>query len=207
MGFDVLKELVLNQKVCDIFEGDDLIGGYSRKSLWKHSNAVALLGKLIYRREFRKNGENAYAAGLLHEIGIILEDQFLNEAFRRILKISREENINLLQAEDQVLAYNHASLGKALVDNWDLPGELAESIGMHHHPEQVMASESRLAATLYVADYFCQECGLGFADAPHQDTKRFYECLKRSGMSSLSLELLIKEVKQDIAKMEAQGFF
>jgi len=207
LGFDALKELVLNQKVCDIFGKGDLIGGYSRTSLWKHSNAVALLGKLIYRREFRESGENAYAAGLLHDIGIILEDQFLQDKFKQILIKSKNEKINLSEAEQKILGYNHAILGMALLESWELPQELFTSIGCHHNPDQSSLPASRLIPTLFVADYFCQQCGLGYADAPFQNETVFYKCIEELGMTSVSLDLIIKEVREEISKMEDQGLF
>ena len=207
LGFDALKELVLNQKVCDVFDKNDLIGGYSRKKLWKHSNAVALLGKLIYRREFRESGENAYAAGLLHDIGIILEDQFLEVEFKQILTKAENEKINLIEAEHKIIGYNHSDLGKALIESWDLPHELSNSIGHHHNPDKASSTASKLASTLFVADYFCQDCDLGYADAPFQDNSIFYNCIEALGMSSLSLDLLIKDVRVEISKMVDQGLF
>ena len=98
IGFDALKELALSQKVCEIFMKDESINGYSRGALWKHSIAVALLGKMIYRKEFGLMGESAYVAGLLHDIGIIVEDQFFQNEFLHILHNSKDEEKNL--AED-----------------------------------------------------------------------------------------------------------
>lgn len=207
LGFDSLKEMALSQKVCDIFGKGGLIGGYSRISLWKHSNAVALLGKLIYRREFRESGENAYVAGLLHDIGIIIEDQFLQDEFKQILIKSEDEKINLSEAEQKILGYNHATLGMALVESWELPHELSTSIGHHHNPGQSSLPASRLVSTLFVADYFCQQCGFGYADAPFQNETIFYKCIEELGMTSLSLDLIIKEVQEEISKMEDQGLF
>ena len=77
IGFEALKELAISQKVYGIFNGNGSFEGYSTRSLWQHSVAVALIAKMIYRREFQERGANAYVAGLLHDIGIIVESQFL----------------------------------------------------------------------------------------------------------------------------------
>ena len=53
IGFDTLKEMALSQKVAGIFNENDSIEGHSIHSLWKHCVAVALITKMIYRREFR----------------------------------------------------------------------------------------------------------------------------------------------------------
>ena len=81
IGFEAVKELALSQKICELFKKNDLINNYSRISLWKHSLAVAVFSKLLYRREFAKSGENIYVAGLLHDIGHIIMDQFLHDKF------------------------------------------------------------------------------------------------------------------------------
>jgi len=95
VGYDAIKELAMSQKVCEIFNKDECIEGYSRNALWKHSLAVALFGKMIYRREFGERGENVYVAGLLHEIGLIAKDQFYQEEFRLALCKSNTMFLNM----------------------------------------------------------------------------------------------------------------
>jgi len=83
IGFDVFKKIALSQKICEMFDRNEIIRGYSGNSLWKHSVAVAILGKMIYRREFGESGENVYTAGLLHDI--VVENQFLENDFKEVL--------------------------------------------------------------------------------------------------------------------------
>ena len=98
---DALKELALRQKVCEVFDGDSTIEGYSRNLLGKHSVAVALLGKMIYRREFGQKGENIYVAGLLHDIGIIALDQFCQDDFKPIIVKTKTKKKNQTKIEKE----------------------------------------------------------------------------------------------------------
>lgn len=132
IGFDAVRELALNQKVCELFMKEDTIHGYSRLSLWKHCSAVALCCKMIYRREFRERGDNIYVAGLLHDLGIIVEDQFFREMFEQALKKSAQEEINLYTAEKATLKIDHAAISRAVADDWDFPDELVHAMGFHH---------------------------------------------------------------------------
>ena len=127
MGSEIIRELALSQKVCEVFNKDEKIEAYSRKSLWRHSIAVALMAKMIYRKEFGLKGENVYVSGLLHDIGIIAEDQFLSKDFRNALILSTNKKIDITRAEFQTLGYNHAEVGEAIIDSWGLP---PQSIGM-----------------------------------------------------------------------------
>jgi len=205
IGFDAVKELALNQKVCEIFKQNGATHQYSRPSLWKHSVAVAILAKLISRREFRQGGENSYAAGLLHDIGIIAEDQFLQDQFRRVLYESQTQKTSLSQAERKVLGYNHAQIGMAIARKWDLPEELVMSIGYHHDPDKAPKAYRKLASILYVADYFCLDGGVGYGDQPLEDDGVFRRSLRELKVESRSLDLIWEDVKQEMSKMEDQG--
>jgi putative nucleotidyltransferase with HDIG domain len=204
IGLDALKELALSQKVCEIFDKDENIFGYSRVSLWKHSVAVALLGKMIYRREFRETGVNVYVAGLLHDLGIIAEDQLLHKDFKKVLRKSKDEKKNLSKAEDEVLGYNHAEVGKALAENWGFPQELIMAIGYHSHPE-VDSEFLKIAQTLYISEYICQKTGYG--DVPFREKYFFNKYLQELDIKPYSLRLIFKDFKDEISKMEEKGLF
>jgi putative nucleotidyltransferase with HDIG domain len=207
IGWDAIKELALSQKVCEIFQKDEPIEGYSRKFLWKHSLAVALFAKMIYRREFGERGENMYAAGLLHDLGLIIEDQFYHGAFRDALNRSKKEQKNLAGPENDILGYDHAILGRAITESWNLPEELCFAIGNHHNPNGDAIGFSRMAYTLYVADCFCQEKGVGYGDAPFTDKALFDRCLKKLGLENHSLHLILEDVEREMSEMQDQGFF
>ena len=204
IGFDALKELALSQKVCEIFDKDEYIHGYSRILSWKHSIAVALLGKMIYRREFGQAGKSVYVAGLLHDIGIIVEDQFLQEDFKNILLKVKDEKKNLSKAEDEVFGYNHAELGKALIEDWGLPQELVIAIGHHDYP--IENNEfSRITSTIFISEYVCRE--IGYGDAPFTDERFFNKHLKELNIEPHALDLIIKDMKSEILEMEDKGLF
>ena len=207
IGFDVLKEIALSQKVWEVFDKNDSIGGYSRILLWKHSVAVAVLGKMICRREFGERGDNAYAAGLLHDIGIIVEHQFLENDFRAILDKADLERKNLSKAEHDILGFTHTDIGKVLTEHWSFPEELVVAIGNHHNPDKVSQDFSKIALTLYVADYLCQERGIGYGDAPIRDSALFRKCLRRLDIKGYALDLIVKDMEQEVSIMEGEGLF
>lgn len=205
MGTEVIKELALSQKVCEIFDKDEQIEEYSRKALWRHSIAVALMAKMIYRKEFGLRGETAYVAGLLHDIGIIAEDQFSQEDFKRVLQLSKAKHIDMAKSEMETLGYNHAEVGEAISDSWRLPRELVATIGFHANPLDYEGRFSKNVLTLYVADYVCQENGFAFGAAPVHDKPVFKECLKQLDIKPYALELIFKSMKLEIAKMQDKG--
>jgi len=208
VGYDAVKELALNQKVCEIFNKDESIEGYSRYLLWKNSIGVALLGKMIYRREFGEKGEDIYAAGLLHNIGIIAEDQFLQSEFKNTLKAAKSRKKNLNSAENETLGFEHPEVGLAIANDWKFPEELVTCIGYHHNPVAVEeAYLKRKVYTLYIADYLCQENHIGYCDAPQPDEELFVNCRKALKLERYALQLIVDDMKKEIKQMELQGVF
>lgn len=205
IGFETLKELALNQKVCEIFQKKIEIHNYSRKALWKHSIAVALCAKQIYRKEFGEKGENAYAAGLLHDIGVIVEDQFCNDAFLEALEAASQRDIPLWAAEKHILGFDHAEIGMALLTDWRLPKELTTAIGYHHIPHDAPIDFYPLTATTCVANLCCQQESIGFCDTPAVDDALSDSCMKSLNIKKHAIELIMDEVKETLSSMEAQG--
>ncbi len=208
VGYDAVKELALNQKVCEIFNRDQSIEGYSRYSLWKNSIGVALLGKMISRREFGEKGEDLYAAGLLRNIGIIAEDQFLQSKFRDTLKTAKNQKKNLYLAEDEIFGFDHTEVGMTIARDWKLPIELIRCIEFHHNPLGVNeAYLKRKVCTIFIADYLCQEKRIGYCDAPHLDEELFIECMKILKLERYALQLIVDDMIKELKQMELQGVF
>jgi putative nucleotidyltransferase with HDIG domain len=205
MGTEVIKELALSQKVCEIFESEQVYDAYSRRALWRHSIAVALTAKAIYRKEFGLKGENAYVAGLLHDIGLIAEDQFMQKEFRYILRMAKSKNMDISEAECNLLGYDHAEVGGAICSSWSLPDELVAAITGHVNPARVDIKHSRLASALFVSDYYCQINGFGFGIVPPKNPDIYKDALDTTEIKPHALGLIFKSVEQDLTEMEEKG--
>lgn len=213
VGFDNLRELALNQKIRQLFDDDDIIAGYSRSLLWKHCVAVAIFGKIIYQKIFREDSGNIYVAGLVHDIGIIIEEQFLMNEFFQILDDVNSGEKSFVEVEQMVLGYDHSDIGRAVAISWNFPAELSTAIGCHHSPEKMIKAHSKLTSVLFIADYVCHQEGIGFSYAKGQDKIAFEAC--RSNLSEEynvnvdddSLEKIKCKVVDKIAQMESVGWF
>lgn len=207
IGFDAVKELALNQKVYELFMKEDTTHGYSRLSLWRHCSAVALCCKMIYRREFRERGDNVYVAGLLHDLGIIVEDQFFREMFEQALKKSAQEGINLYIAEKATLKIDHAAIARTIADDWNFPDELIHAMGLHHEPTEVEEEFERIVLTVYLANYTCQREKIGYVDAPFRDVNLFNKCLSSLGIKAKAMDIIVEELKEEIKKLDQMWWF
>jgi len=207
IGFDAVKELALSQKVCELFKSDEYISGYTRKSLWQHSVAVAICSKLIFRREFQKQGDNIYAAGLLHDLGIIILDQFFHSMFKELLKKAMKKKCNLSEVEKEMLGFDHTEIGKALVIDWGFPDEIAVSINHHHEPCHVKEEYRVISRTLAVSDSVMQERLIGYCDSPYKKNKILNNCLNELNINNYAMDLIVHDVKKELSKMKKAGWF
>jgi putative nucleotidyltransferase with HDIG domain len=195
IGYQELKEIVLRQKVCEIFQKTRGTGSYSRRTLWIHSVAVAVLGKMIYRREFGERGENLYAAGILHDIGLIIEEQFLNEQFTEIIRRVDEDGISLLESEYRVLGFDHADIAGALAEDWNLPPEFVTCMGSHHDSFDSPDTYSRMDLTLFLSNVIAQRIGFGYGGLIVDADKTYDGCMAALDLGADALELIVTELR------------
>ncbi|OGV52950.1 MAG: hypothetical protein A2X49_10695 [Lentisphaerae bacterium GWF2_52_8] len=211
IGFNAVTELALSLKVGKIFEQEHKVGGYSRKALWKHSLAVALCCKYIYRREFRERGDDIYSTALLHDLGIIAEEQFMPNAFADLIERCVSENASLPKIEEELFGYTHAGVGQRLASHWRLPAEMTAAIMHHEKPPSILppgAKQSRPALTVCIANYACIRAGFSCCEPPLPpviEEGKYEEALAQLQIPKRALELIITEVQGELKQLQENG--
>lgn len=205
LGFNTVRELALNLKVSDIFQDTTDIFGYSRKQLWKHSVATAMIAKNICRREFSEKGDEMYSAGLLHDIGMIVFDQYEHELFLAIAEIAQTEHRSYREVEKEMAGFDHARIARELTRSWKLPELLVQPIANHEEPERCDIIYRKQAMTIFVADYLAQSCKIGFVNEADLSEERFEKCVNELKLNAIGLEIIAEDVQSEIAKLEEIG--
>ena len=206
IGFDTLKEIILTQKMSELYHGGTPVCGYSRLQLWRHSLAVALLAKTIYRREFGEKGNNAYAAGLMHDIGVIVEDQLLHHEFMVLMQSMEEMPQPLSDGETSLFGYDHGLVGKGLAENWNFPAELIAGIGFHHNPQGAGEEYRLFVKTIFIADYLMFEQGYGYVAMPLPDREILQQYVRDLGLQWYALRAIVELVREELGKIEQKGY-
>ena len=161
----------------------------AERELWVHSLQVALLSRYIAKRQmdFKVDPEEAYLAGLIHDLGrfiILCEDV---ASFNELAKTRVETGKELVELERKVCGYDHAMLGVLASRAWNFPEQLTSVIRFHHCPERAsreISSERALALVNIVSQAdivsFCMISHPSFPAASHEDQVLI---LKQSGFS------------------------
>jgi HD-like signal output (HDOD) protein len=155
LGFKQVCNLAIGAAVSEIFKGDARFGAYTRIGLWRHLVSVAVTSRMIATRCGMDEFEDAFLAGLLHDIGIILEDQYMNEPFGKMME-NIKENQSLVHAEQEWLGFDHTELGERVAETWRLPEFVRVAIRLHHKPgDGYTGPNAQLLACVELANALC----------------------------------------------------
>jgi HD-like signal output (HDOD) protein len=160
IGFDAIRSLLLTTSVFDLFPSRKLRSRKDQEMLWDHSLGCAVGAKVIGGAVRHEKIEELFVAGLLHDIGKIVEMTLLPEDFARIAARVAESRGLISAAEMDVLGCTHADLGRHLSERWNLPAKLVAIIAWHHTPMAAGAFTAE-SCIVHLADILARALQLG----------------------------------------------
>ncbi len=161
LGLKVINTLVLSITVFEMFPSDRRNQYFDRKKFWQHSLACAVIAKQLALRMRRFNlfdPEECFCAGLLHDIGKVVMDQYLREEFDASLQMARTKSMPLYQCEAEIIGADHCEVGDWLTSRWDLPQDIQLPI-VHHHAPQNAPAAREITILVHLSDVICYELG------------------------------------------------
>ncbi len=204
LGLKVINTMVFSITVVKMFpgDGDNLL--FSRKKFWAHSLACAVISRELAMR-MRKftlfDPEECFCAGLIHDIGRIVLDQYFHENFIKALQKARDEKISLLQAEQDLFGFTHTEVGDWLTTRWELPHDIRIPIVHHHTPSRTPNSQE-ITTLVHLADSICFEIGYILPDL---DVKPELDLvmIAKLGFTPEDIEQVKIRAKDEIDKFQA----
>jgi len=158
LGLREVRNIVAGMGVMEAFP--ETAGGccFDRACFWEHSAACAAVASHIAESMRFDVGGEAYVAGLLHDIGILVLDQFFHEDYQEVWDALPDAG-SIIEAEARVLDATHAQIGALLAVWWQMHPSTVEVILQHHMPERA-SRYPVLADIVSVADAMCCACGV-----------------------------------------------
>ncbi|MEM7262299.1 MAG: HDOD domain-containing protein [Planctomycetota bacterium] len=157
LGFQQLKNLTVTVGVIDSFRtGSD--DDYDYPSFWAHSVATAIAADHVARKVKVAKVEEAYMAGLFHDIGKLVLAQHLPSLYSEVRQAVTEGR-HSLELEREILGRDHADLGARFLSHWDLPDSLVAAVE-NHHAACTAEGEVTLAEVVQLADVIVNALGL-----------------------------------------------
>jgi len=159
LGMKQIRNIALTASVAEMFRTDAGIEPYKRSGLWKHLVSVGICARLLAMRRRIGGFEDAFLAGLLHDIGIILEDQYLHPKFRQMIGALKPEK-TLSEWETEYLGFDHCQLGEEIARQWGFPENVRAGIAYHHNPAMYRGEQIDIIRCVAVANMVCTLKGI-----------------------------------------------
>lgn len=147
-------------------------------------------------RQRLSNFEDAFLAGLLHDVGIILEDQYAHRDFEQVLLSPTLSSGTLTEAERRRLGFDHTLLGERVASNWHLPECVRVAISFHHSSALYRGPESGILACVEVANIVCSFLGWTSIGINLVESKR--HAIDTLGLSDDDLAVLAADTQAEL---------
>jgi putative nucleotidyltransferase with HDIG domain len=200
LGTHTIRDLVLTSSVLQALGKT----GSSLEGLLSHSMACGIAARaLAERAKYRLTGD-AYAAGLLHDVGKVVLRQADPERFDQVLARCRAENVAAAEAEQELFGSDHAEVGGWLAERWGLPADIVEAIACHHRPDAATRNPA-LASLVHIANFLAQRAGYPWAsgvDDRGPDARAWESVQPHEGREALVMgmvEDVIRETEREKA--------
>lgn len=149
LGTDMIKTLVISESVFQTFNNFPHSGSTDLRGFWKHSLSAAVIARDIAKRMDYPHVEEAYLAGLLHNVGrlALLATAPKEYAFN----FTARDDAALCAVEQRTLQITHSEAGAWLIERWHLDSFLADSVLYHHEPIERLESAHPLIRIVRLA--------------------------------------------------------
>jgi HD-like signal output (HDOD) protein len=153
LGMITVCSLVLSAQVYSNFAPGRL-NSFSADTLWTHLMKCGDLARTILRRDHAEfaDTEDAFTAGMLHDMGKLMLADGLPEEFAKAMALAETEKISLVEAEMETLGATHAGLAAYLLGLWGLPAAIVEAVAFHHSPEKSDLKKCSALTAVHVAN-------------------------------------------------------
>jgi putative nucleotidyltransferase with HDIG domain len=160
IGLQMLVKLVVSASVDNYFSHSG--SGYSlcKGGLFHHAIGTAIISEKLAALTGRVKPGLAYTAGLLHDIGKVVLDQYVSSAYPLFYRKLSDEDSSFSDTEKTILGIDHTEIGSNLARKWSFPQSLIDVIRYHHQPEDA-AQNLELAHTVYLADLLMSRFNTG----------------------------------------------
>jgi HD-like signal output (HDOD) protein len=159
LGLERVRSLLLGLCLNRVIPEDKWV--MDPNAFWRHSLGCALVTQKMARGIEYPEPEKAYLAGLIHDIGFLVNSVLYTEQFRECFRRASVERAPLNVVEEQILGFTHCDTGQILCEHWGLSKDFSECARCHHDVSLLPAA-GPLACLVHLSDLLCRMRYLGY---------------------------------------------
>ncbi|HNQ24574.1 MAG TPA: HDOD domain-containing protein, partial [Phycisphaerae bacterium] len=153
LGLAAVKNIAIAASIARLFRGKRISEHFSATDLWRHGVAVAVVARMLAKLSPHHGiPDEMFVAGLIHDIGMLVERQAYPEQFAQVIDTCMAQSIDFLECERQIVGADHQAFGVALTTKWKFPRHLRAAVGFHHTPEALSGELRGLGVLIQAAD-------------------------------------------------------
>jgi len=173
IGFKQIKDIAISNAALNLYRSSDPLS----QKLWEHAVGNAIATRMISLEFDRTEADEAFIAGLLHDLGKVVLIRAKPEETKAIWKTTHDAKVDQLEMEMETLGFSHTHMGGELAHMWNLPEVTEYTVRYHHHLREILWTEAPMElktviAIVGLADRYCRYLGIGF-DHPIKETEIF----------------------------------
>jgi putative nucleotidyltransferase with HDIG domain len=158
LGVRELRNLALAVHLSRMFEIPADVGTFRVANLWNHSIAVAAASHLVSRVCGCGTPSDAFLAGLLHDIGLLVLSRQMRKRFVRVIDRIRPDTPTG-DVERQLYGFDHADVGGCAVREWGFPESIIDAVQYHHKSDLYAGAHGDIVFVVAAANYLCSRAG------------------------------------------------
>jgi putative nucleotidyltransferase with HDIG domain len=192
LGGRMVGQLILSSAMDQFFTGHQRGYSMSKGGMYHHAVSTAIVAEHLAKLTKKSESDIAYTAGLLHDIGKVLLDQYVASALPLFYRRVVAEGEKLLDAERSLLGVSHAEAGARLAELWSFPISLRDVIAHHTHPKHAQHDRT-LTSLIYLADLLTSRFDMGH-ELDRIATEDLTDVMRHLGLAPGSLPDLISRI-------------
>lgn len=153
LGMDIVEGLVLSESFFHTLADGAKIPGFDLADYQTHTISCSILSRLLVAgiSDKSEDADRAFTAGLLHDIGKLLEKRFFANEFKNIISEARRKKTVMKEVEHDFLKTTHEEVGSLLAQWWNMPAFII-NVNRWHHKPHLSSTDVDIISAVHVAD-------------------------------------------------------
>ena len=201
LGMTQVVELVLLVCCSEPFNGAHEGYEMAKGELWKNAVSAAIMANDLAHIKGINKSSLTFSGALMRDIGKVILDPYVRSAKDRILDRLKEDSMTFLDAERQVLGFDHVQAGALIAKKWNFPSALQCVIRYYHTPLEAKGCFME-ASIVHLADAMCRkmQIGLGVDDSYYSEDERVGRSL---GLTEIQIQDVVDDFGHKMERVQA----